>query len=101
MLHRQGEFAVAGKFFLRTFEDGVVGSAPSEDDIRRVVERFPGTRVEIDATAGRRLSDMAVQETYSYELGRVFIGADDHDQLEERFSAIEAMLPFDIKTEGA
>ena len=101
MLHRQGDFAVAGKYFLRTFEDGVVGSVPSEDDIQRVIERFPGTRVEIDPKAGDRLSEMAVQETYSFELGRVFIGADDHEQLEERFAAIEAMLPFEIKTEEA
>jgi hypothetical protein len=62
-----------------------------------VIERFPGTRIEIDPVAGDRLSDMEVQETYSFELGRVFIGADDHEQLEQRFEQIEAMLPFDIE----
>ena len=97
MLHRQGEFAVAGKYFLRTTDDGLVRSAPSDDDIAAVQERFPGTRVEIDPVPGTRLSDMEIQESYSFELGRVFIGADDHDQLEERFSQIEAMLPFDME----
>jgi hypothetical protein len=96
MLHRQGEFAVAGKYFLRTFEDGIVHAVPSADDLAAVVERFPGTRIEIDPVPGDRLSQMAVQESYSFELGRVFIGADDHDQLEERFETIRAMLPFDI-----
>ncbi|MFP3905710.1 MAG: acetyl-CoA carboxylase biotin carboxylase subunit family protein [Acidimicrobiales bacterium] len=97
MLDHAGDFAVAGKYFLRAFEDGVVQAVPSEDDIAAVIERFPGTRVEIDPKPGTRLSEMAVQETYSYELGRVFIGGDDHDQLEERFSQIAEMLPFTIE----
>ncbi len=97
MLHRQGEFPVAGKYFLRTTKDGVVRSVPSAQDIAAVKERFPGTRVDIDLEAGTHLGDMAVQETYSFELGRVFIGADDHDQLEARFAEIESMLPFDIE----
>jgi hypothetical protein len=97
MLHRQGDFNVAGKYFLRVTEDGLVRSAPSEEDIAAVQDRFPGTRIEIDPKVGERLSDMAVQETYSFELGRVFIGADDHEQLEQRFAEIEQMLPFDIE----
>jgi hypothetical protein len=97
MLHRQGEFNVAGKYFLRTTEDGLVRSVPSEEDVAAVKDRFPGTRIEIDPKGGERLSDLPVQETYSYELGRVFIGADDHEQLEQRFAEIEKMLPFDIE----
>ena len=100
MLHRQGDFEVAGKYFLRTTEDGVVRSVPSQADLDAVAERFPGTRVEIDPVPGLRLSEMEVQETYSFELGRVFIGADDHEQLEERFEEIERMLPFDIEPIG-
>ena len=97
MLHRQGPFAAAGKHFLRTTQDGVVRAVPSADDIAAVQERFPGTRVDISLEVGTRLSDMAVQETYSYELGRVFIGAEDHEQLEASFAEIERMLPFDIE----
>lgn len=97
MPYRQGGFGVAGKLFLRTTGDGLVRSVPSADDVATVIERFPGTRLEIDAREGVRLSEMVVQETYSFELGRVFVGADDHAQLEERFAQIEAMLPFDIE----
>ncbi|MEX0952997.1 MAG: ATP-grasp domain-containing protein [Nitriliruptoraceae bacterium] len=97
MPFRQGDFNVAGKYFLRTTEDGRVRSVPSEQDLTAVRERFPGTRVEIDPVPGMTLSELAVQETYSFELGRAFIGADDHDQLEQRFEAIEAMLPFEIE----
>lgn len=97
MPSRQGDFNVAGKYFLRTTEDGTVRSVPSEQDLAAVRERFPGTRIELVPVPGVKLSELAVQETYSFELGRVFIGADDHDQLEQRFEAIEAMLPFDIE----
>jgi hypothetical protein len=97
MLHRQGPFNVAGKYFLRRTEDGVVRANPSEEDLAAVVERFPGTRIEIDTKVGKRLSELPVQETYSFELGRVFIGADDHEQLEQRFEEIESMLPFEIE----
>jgi biotin carboxylase len=101
MLHRQGEFDVAGKYFLRTTMDGTVRSVPSQEEIAAVVERFPGTRVGIDLAPGTRLADLAVQETYSFELGRVFLGADDHEQLEDRFEQVKDMLPFEIEPVAA
>ena len=101
MPHRKGDYPVAGKYFLRTMEDGIVRSVPSEADVAAVQERFPNTRIEIDPRPGTRLSEMAVQESYSFELGRVFIGANDHDGLEERIEEIEDMLPFDIEPVGA
>ena len=97
MPYRRGEFAVAGKYFLRADADGVVRSAPSVSDVAAVAERFPGTRVDLDAAPGMRLSQLRSQDSYSYELGRVFVGADDHGSLEERVAQIEDMLPFDIE----
>ncbi len=96
MPYRSGAFAVAGKYFLRTSDDGVIRAVPTEDDIARVQERFPGTRIEIGPKPGTRLSEMAVQESYSYELGRVYLGADDHDQLDDMFEEVKLMLAFDI-----
>ncbi len=97
MPHRKGEHRVAGKVFLRTTEDGVVRRVPSEEDIAAVAERFPGTRVEIEAEVGGRLSEMNVQETYSYELGRAYVGAESHEALYEAWDEIEDMLSFDIE----
>ncbi|MDZ7676194.1 MAG: ATP-grasp domain-containing protein [Acidimicrobiales bacterium] len=98
MPYRLGDFPVAAKYFLRTtVDDGIVRSVPSEDDIAAVAERFPGTRIEIAVSVGTRLSDLPVQETYSWELGRIFFGADSHDALESTFAEIESMLPFEIE----
>jgi hypothetical protein len=63
MLHRQGEFNVAGKYFLRTtVDDGIVRSVPSDDDIAAVRERFPGTRIEIDAAVNRNVFIIAMDD---------------------------------------
>ena len=64
-------------------------------------DRFPGTRVDIDVRPGQRLSELSVQESYSFELGQVFLGGDDHEDLEQRFAAIDALLRFEIDTDVA
>lgn len=97
MPHRLGDFAVAAKYFLRAFEDGTVRRAPGEAELAELAERFPSSRIEIDVAEGDRLSEaLNVQESYSFELGRVWFGAQDHDDLEQRFEQIEQILAFDI-----
>ncbi len=96
MPYRRGEFAVAGKYFLRTNVEGIVRSAPSPCDVAAVAQRFPGARVELDVAPGTRLSELRSQDSYSYELGHVFVGAADYGSLEERIAQIEEMLHFDI-----
>ena len=98
MPHRSGEYPVAAKYYLRTTEDGVVRAVPSGSDLDTVAKRFPGTRVDIEVEPGTRLSDLSVQESYSYELGRVFVGGDSYEDLDRRFAEIEDMLVFDIET---
>ena len=44
----------------------------------------------------RRLSELSVQESYSYELGRVHVGASDHDALDAAWDELEQMLTFEI-----
>ena len=92
-----GEHGAAGKLFLRSARDGVVRSVPSAEQIVEVQERFPGTRVELEVEPGQRLSELNVQESYSYELGRVHVGAEDHDALDRAWDELEEMLTFDIE----
>lgn len=99
--HRQGDHAVAAKYFLRTTRDGIVRSVPSAEAMTAVEKRFPDTRHELAVAPGTRLSTLPIQESYSYELGRVFIGADDHEALAARLGEISEMLQFDIEPIGA
>ena len=100
MPRRRGDHAVACKYFLRVTRDGIVRSAPSAAEVAAVERRFPGTRVDLTVATGTRLSQLPIQEPYSYELGRVFTGADDDTTLEDRIQQITDMLRFDIDPVG-
>ncbi len=94
--HRKGAFGCAAKFFFRAHEDGVVTSVPTEEDIERVKTLFPGTLTNIHIKTGMRPSDLLYQESYSYELGYVYMGAkNQHELLENHRKALE-YLRFEI-----
>jgi biotin carboxylase len=88
--HRQGEFGCAAKIFLRTHEDAVVKRVPTEEEIQHVKECFPGLLVNIHVKEGMRLSDLPSQESYSYELGYICLGAkNEHELLEHSRTCLD------------
>jgi len=91
-----GRFACAAKFFLRRFEDAHVGAVPGPEAIAEVQRLAPGTSVAIEVAPGMRLSELPDQDPYSYELGYVFVGADDQRQLLERIRLCQELLRFDL-----
>lgn len=93
----EGEFRIAGKWFLRRFADGLVRRVPSAQDIERISVEVPGTQaIDVVPRVGDRLSDLPGQDSYSYELASVFIGADDQQQLEQRYQQVVDALPFEF-----
>jgi hypothetical protein len=103
--HQEGEYAIAGKFMMRVFKDeigdGIVERCPSDDDIESVQRQFPGTRVGMYVENGTRLSELAFQDSASYELAIVYLGGDDEEELLERYEAVKQRLPFRIRpTDG-
>lgn len=97
MPHREGRYPVAAKQMLRVFEDGRVCRVPSDDEIRRVEAAFPGTLMQLNVEEGMRLSELKHQDSFSWELGVLFIGADDRETLEARIAQCRRMLPFEIE----
>lgn len=94
--YRQGTAKVAAKFMLRSFQDGRVLAIPSEEDIRQVKQKFAGTEVYLHIHPGMRLSELFDQDSYSYEIAVLFMGADSHEQLSANYQTALAMLPFTI-----
>ena len=93
---REGAYGCAAKFFMRTHDDAIVKGIPKERDIQRVQELFPGTLVKIHAQEGMRLSESLNIESYSYELGFMFMGAkNEHELLENHKKALD-YLPFEF-----
>ncbi|TDQ50250.1 ATP-grasp domain-containing protein [Actinorugispora endophytica] len=94
--HRRGRYAVAAKCFLRHFHDGLVLRVPTPGEVERVERDVPGTVVRIVAREGERLSALHAQDSYSFELARIFVGADDEEQLRDRYQACADALDFRI-----
>lgn len=94
---RNGEYAFAAKWFLRHFTDGFVRAVPSEEEIARVQQQIPGLHVEITAQQGKWLSDLPGQDSYSFELADVFVGADDPEEAERMYQECKDALRFDIQ----
>lgn len=78
---REGRFRCAALFFLRRFTDARVERVPTADEVRRLEERFPGTRIQIKVGEGMRLSELLEQDSYSYACAMIYMGADDSTQL--------------------
>jgi hypothetical protein len=95
----RGNFAVAAKCFLWTEEvpDGIVRGVPSEERIAEVTERFPGTHVSLAVDVGDRLSELADQSSYRYDVGTLMIGAQSREELVERYRTCRELLTFDIE----
>jgi biotin carboxylase len=91
---RAGEFACAGKFFLRQYEDARVTAVPSDEEIRRLRERFPDAEIKITVKEGMRLSELPNQETYSYDLGQIILGAHSEEELLEKHRHCREALTF-------
>jgi hypothetical protein len=94
--HRQGDFQSASKLHFRTFEDGVVKRVPSEEDIARLEQEIPGALAVVQVEEGDRLSELAVQDAYSYRLGVIYIGGESDEQVMERWERARELLPFEV-----
>jgi hypothetical protein len=91
--HRQGQHRVAAKFMLRIFEDGIVARVPHAADIDKFKRRYPEALVRIMVGEGTQLSHLAYQDSYSFEIAEVFLGADSQPELLDKYrAALE--LPF-------
>lgn len=95
MPSRQGAFKVAGKFFYRVFfVDATVSQVPSAAEIEALHQAFPGTLITVQVEVGMRLSSLPEQDSYSYALAYVWMGADAEDELEENYLCLAEQLHF-------
>jgi hypothetical protein len=94
--HAEGAYSMAAKWHLRRFEDGVVRRCPTQDEVDRVEREVPGVKVSIVVEKGDRLSELAHQDSYSYEVADFHIGARDEAELREKYDRCVEALPFDF-----
>lgn len=98
MPSRHGEFAVAGKFFYRVFfVDAVVTRVPSEAEIAALQEQFPGAVIALQVEAGAQLSTLPEQDSYSFALAYIWMGADSDEALEDNYRRLADQLHFEFE----
>ncbi|TFH85765.1 ATP-grasp domain-containing protein [Billgrantia azerbaijanica] len=98
MPHREGDFPLAAKFFYRVFfRDAVVTRVPTAAEIAALESEFPRAMIDVQVTAGQRLSSLPEQDSYSYALAHVWLGADDVEQLHAHYESLAARLNFEFE----
>lgn len=94
MPHRQGHHKVAAKFMLRRFADATVRHVPTEADVRRLKEHVPDAFFHAAVQPGDRLRHLHLQDSYSFEIGQLFIGAESQKALLAKYDKCMELLPF-------
>lgn len=100
MPRREGEHSVAGKWFYRRFSDATVRHAPRAEEIAAVERDNPGVRITVLPQDGMRLSELPDQDTYSFELAHLYIGAQDAEDMQAKYDRCVAALPFEFDEDG-
>ena len=95
--HRAGRYPLAAKWFVRRTgrRRGPPGAQPRGDRAggaggSRAAPWTSGCR------PGDRLSELPDQDSFSYELAHVYVGADDEEELQPQLRARVAGLPFEF-----
>lgn len=99
---QKGECPYAVKFMPRIYDDATVTRVPTADDIDRLRERFPHATFYTGLVEGMQLSELRNQDSYSFELGELFLGGGSRDELIGQFREAMAILNFrfsrDVRT---
>jgi len=97
--HGRGRFHRAAVFFLRRFRDGVVTAVPDPETLSRLERAYPGTVIKLEVTPGTRLSALPEQDSYSYILALIYLGAQSRGALLQRYREVAAALASELAFE--
>ena len=91
---RQGKYKIAGKFFLREYQDKLITSIPTREDLDEISRQIPGTLIDLQGKVGMKLSEIPEQDSYSYATAFIYLGANSQKELVDKFQQCRKMLTF-------
>lgn len=97
---KRGKYNVAAKFMFRRYKDGIITRIPAKNEIKELENKYPGTRILIEVEEGDTLSELLGQDSYSYELAVIFMGASDTNELLKNYELLKQELHFEFKQFG-
>lgn len=92
----EGPYEVAGKWYFRRYGDAVVRRVPTEEEVVALLEQEPGVKIDIVPEEGQRLSAMPGQDSYSFELALLHIGAASEDEMCATYERCTRALHFEF-----
>ncbi|MCK0538414.1 ATP-grasp domain-containing protein [Alcanivorax quisquiliarum] len=90
----EGRYPVAGKFSIPYPDDAIVTAVPDKRDMQTLAARFPGLDIRLHVSPGMRLSTLPNQDSYCYQLGDIYLGAESREALLANYQACLQALPF-------
>ncbi|WP_022950160.1 ATP-grasp domain-containing protein [Methylohalobius crimeensis] len=93
---KEGNYACAAKFMLRKYHDATVTRIPSAEEIQAIEGEFPDSRVVVLVEAGKPLSILRDQDSYSFEIANIFLGAQSQKALLANYRDLAQRLRFEF-----
>jgi len=81
----------------------VVTRAPGPEQVKQIEAQFPGTTINLQVNEGMQLSELSEQDSYSFALAHIFMGAGSQKRLLRNYKKVRKSLGFEtraIDTEG-
>ncbi len=91
---RQGRYKLAGKFFLRHYQDKLITGMPSKEDIVEISRKLPGTLIDLQGKVGMKLSEIPEQDSYSYATAFIYMGGQSQHELLNNYQKCIQSLKF-------
>ncbi|MDT8444844.1 MAG: ATP-grasp domain-containing protein [Desulfuromonadales bacterium] len=97
--HGGGTYPMATKFMVRRYEgDALVRRIPRPEEIAAMQQKIDGIMVKLLTNEGERLSDLADQDSYSFEYANIFIGGQSEEDLQDKYHRCMDLLPFEFES---
>lgn len=89
---KSGKYEIAGKIYYRVFfHDGLVTYIPPASHVEKIANEFDA-RIVIQVKKGQKLSELKGQDSYSYSLADIYLGAHNPKELYKQFEQIVEKL---------
>ncbi|MDZ7759537.1 MAG: ATP-grasp domain-containing protein [Desulfovermiculus sp.] len=93
----QGGYGVAAEFFYRVFfKDAKVARAPTPEEVESAAAKVPGTTIIPQVREGMRLSELPEQDSYSYAVACIWMGANKQSSLLWNYERVLKGLEFEF-----
>lgn len=94
-----GEYHIAAHFMLREFKSGTITRTPGEDIIESINKIYPDMAIKVNVKEGMHTDDMEEHhiDSYSYVLADIYLAADNHKELMQKYEDVVRRLSFQIE----